>query len=830
MTVVNTPLLLSHAARVEYMALIEDKISEIRDPALRASLLAEVKKLKSEKKFGLVFEEHIPELAAIYAAPIRPQATVARKTGNLNETYFVERVEGDTATVIKDANGAKETLPLADLVVIKRFGEPIYPALMPVAKVERGGGAPYHTLIEADNYHALQLLEYAYAGQVDVIYIDPPYNTGARDWKYNNNYVDLNDQWRHSKWLSFMQKRLLLARRLLKPDTGVLIVTIDEHEVHHLGTLLETIFPDAYRQTVTIVVNPKGVTQGRFSRVEEYAIFIFMKDATAVGRGDDLLTPGFDKTAKNDRPRWKGLLRSGTNARREDRKGLFFPVLVDPKRSAVLSAGDPLPYEQTPDFETPINGLVPAWPIRSDNSLGNWGVGPTTLKQLIRKGYVALGGYDSTRRTYGISYLSKKLQDQIDAGFVEIVNYDEERNVVDVRYVATAERQIKTVWHRTSHDAGAYGSDILKAIFGKTGVFSFPKSIYAVKDALNAVVRNHPNALILDFFAGSGTTLHATCLLNAEDGGRRHCILITNNEVSDEEARNLIAQGYQIGHPKWEARGICRSVTFPRCKYVISGQRDNGTALEGEYLTGRVITKEKPHIFRQLSFVDPASLTNAARKREITSLIGAIPQAMIEAETAFFVSEDERHTASILFDEYQAEAYLAALDGQEHITHFYIVTRSSRFFSQIKAQISDLLGPLQVQEEEKRPMREGFAANLEYFKLEFLDPNEVALGEQFATILPVLWLRAGAKGPRPCATSSEPYLIPADCSFAVLLEESYFKEFQTAIAPRTDLTHIFLVTDSEAAFFEMKAELDTPQVIMLYKDYLENFKINVQRV
>jgi adenine-specific DNA-methyltransferase len=110
---------------------------------------------------------------------------------------------------------------------------------------QRPADAPWHTLIEADNYHALQLLDYLYAGQVDCIYIDPPYNTGARDWKYNNDYVDGNDGWRHSKWLAFMEKRLKLAKRLLKPDTGVLIVTIDEHEVHHLGMLLEREFPEA---------------------------------------------------------------------------------------------------------------------------------------------------------------------------------------------------------------------------------------------------------------------------------------------------------------------------------------------------------------------------------------------------------------------------------------------------------------------------------------------------------------------------------------------------------------------------------------------------------
>ena len=131
------------------------------------------------------------------------------------------------------------------------------------------------------------------------MYIDPPYNTGARDWKYNNRYVDAKDAWKHSKWLSFMEKRLRLARRLLKPD-GVMIVTIDEHEVNHLGMLLEKLFPDAYRQLITIVMNPKGVTQGRFSRVDEYAFFCFFGGASTIGGGDDLLTPGIDDEDRVD--------------------------------------------------------------------------------------------------------------------------------------------------------------------------------------------------------------------------------------------------------------------------------------------------------------------------------------------------------------------------------------------------------------------------------------------------------------------------------------------------------------------------------------------------
>ena len=169
----------------------------------------------------------------------------------------------------------ESTVPIFDLTVVKRFGDPIFPTISSLGRVDRDKSRPYHTVINGENYHALQLLAETCEGQVDCIYIDPPYNSGARDWKYNNDYVDSTDTWRHSKWLSFMEKRLRIAKRLLKRD-GVLIVTIDENEVHHLGVLLEErdLFRDYLRYMVTIVINPKGTNKANFGRVEEYALFI----------------------------------------------------------------------------------------------------------------------------------------------------------------------------------------------------------------------------------------------------------------------------------------------------------------------------------------------------------------------------------------------------------------------------------------------------------------------------------------------------------------------------------------------------------------------------
>ena len=274
------------------MAAVDDLIAQIEDKALRERLRTEMNRLTKEKKFGLVFEDHLPELTLIYSAKVKKNSKVALRDGKLSDLWRVLSVRDGEAHCRNIGRGEMRQIAVDDLVVVRQFGEPIFPALVPVDRVQNGpDDAPWYTLIEADNYHALQLLEYLYAGKVDCIYIDPPYNTGAKDWKYNNDYVDANDSWRHSKWLAFMRRRLVQAKRLLNPDAAVLVITIDEHEVHHLRMLLEEILPDSFFQMVTAVINPKGVTQGRFSRVEEHILFCFIGNAGVKGGDDDLLNP-----------------------------------------------------------------------------------------------------------------------------------------------------------------------------------------------------------------------------------------------------------------------------------------------------------------------------------------------------------------------------------------------------------------------------------------------------------------------------------------------------------------------------------------------------------
>ena len=222
------------------MSAINDLIAQVSDPRLRQRLAAEWFNATKQKKFGLVFEDHLPELLPLHGAKPRKGDLVCRKNGPLKDVRQIKSIYSGMATCIKPGNQTKpseptraagevEYMPVDELLVVREFGEPIFPALVPVDAVANGpADAPWHTLIEADNYHALQLLDYLYAGQVDCIYIDPPYNTGARDWKYNNDYVDSNDSWRHSKWLAFMEKRLRLTacRHMFNASIAPLVITI----------------------------------------------------------------------------------------------------------------------------------------------------------------------------------------------------------------------------------------------------------------------------------------------------------------------------------------------------------------------------------------------------------------------------------------------------------------------------------------------------------------------------------------------------------------------------------------------------------------------------
>lgn len=839
------------------MAAIEDLLKQIGDARLRERIAQEWEQATRHKKFGLVFEQHLPEVVPIYSAKPRRGDLVAKRNGSLSETWRIRRVANGMASLVKPkAAGEKEStadrviLPLDDLLVVKQFGDPIFPTLVPMDAVQNGpADAPWHTLIEADNYHALQLLEYLYAGKVDCIYIDPPYNSGAKDWKYNNNYVDGKDAWRHSKWLSFVERRLEIARRVINQEDGVIIVAIDEKEYAHLSCLLVEMFPEARIQMVSILINPAGVARaGAFSRSDEYLFFVMFGKCTPqkvrLSR-DWVSTKGRTHTGDI---RWDLLRRSGTGARRSDSPGCFFPIYVDPKTRSITHVGEALPdgEKSAPTRE----GEVAILPFRKDKSEGRWQWNRQTFLDRKKQGRVAIGGNE--KRGFTVYILKDGEFEKIENGQFLINGYDENGGVIVERSDATFVTAVPhSQWRVPEHDATQYGTRLLAKILPNSS-FPFPKSIYAVRDALRFFVVHKPDALVLDFFAGSGTTLSAVQLLNAADGGSRRCIIVTNNEVSAEEAETFISMGLSPASDEWEAAGICRSVTWPRITLSTRGLGSDGKELAGEYLTGRVIESEKRRTFRHVAFLSPdmlrvpEGLSDKDRAKAVkrihrdklafVAVIDGLPQTAVTPGSDCIVSED--HKASVLFDPAALEPWLDALDGNDHITDFYIVAESEKQFKAIKAQVEDLLGPLLVPEGEKRPMSAGFPANVAYFKLDFLEKDRVELGAAFREILPLLWMKAGAIGPVPTLPAGDlpDHLIPPYSPFAVLLEETRIVPFSEALVGRRGLTHVFIVTDAEEAFRMLTADLraqllpDNPDVefVQLYRDYLVNFTINTR--
>lgn len=601
------------------MAAINDLISQIQDETLRNRIQEEVSKMAKQKKFGLVFEEHMPESTPLYDMPIKSGCNVMRRDSKDDKSiYVVLKVEDDTAVCVKpEQKDETVTFELKDIVRVAEFGEPIYPYLKPLDSVCNAPDSDlWHTLIEADNYHALQLLEYLYAGKVDCIYIDPPYNTGAKDWKYNNDYVDGNDAYRHSKWLSFMERRLKLAKKLLNPADSVLIVTIDEKEYLHLGCLLEEMFPEARIQMVSITINPSGaIRKNLFSRADEYAFFVILGDAHVVqkkGDGDEIEV------------RWWYLRRLEYGSRRGTVKGgiaQFYPIYIDNETHKIIKIGKALPHTQDRHSVPDIEGATTVFPVRDDGIEMNWGVTGETLARLLEKKVIqVLPNKKSPYQPYTIKYLSENFEEKIASGRWAVKGYREDGSKIVVETGGKLTRAT-TVWSETSYDAKTYGTVLLKNIVGDAR-FSFPKSLYSVHDSLKYFVDEKPNALIVDFFAGSGTTMHAVNLLNAEDGGHRRCIMVTNNEVSAEEAKMLKDKGYKPGDAEWEKLGIAHYVTWPRTVCSIKGQDVNGKPLKGDYLGS-----EPPmHMadgfkanaaFFKLGFLDPTAVSLGMRISEM---------------------------------------------------------------------------------------------------------------------------------------------------------------------------------------------------------------------
>lgn len=382
------------------------------------------------------------------------------------------------------------------------------------ALTDAGPDAPNHILIEGDNLEALTTLAYTHAGKIDVIYIDPPYNTGNKDFVYNDSYVDTEDGYRHSKWLSFMSRRLRIAKKLLS-DRGVIFISIDDNELHNLISLCDSqdFFGESNR--VGVMCRATGTTTGqdanKLGSSFDYCVIYSKSEFVLKGVG---LTEKDLKRFKDKDERGSystlQLRKTGNADRREDRPNMFYPVIA-------------------PDG-------TEVYPLGPTNYLSRWRVARKSYEDLLREDmivwkespieHIEVEGYVRSKWTPYVKYYSEGRTKQISNLLQDI-------------------------------EGNKKASIVIKEIFGDKGVFEYPKPIEFIK--ILETIGSDKDSIILDFFAGSGTTLHATMQLNADDEGKRQCILCTNNE-----------------------NGICENVTYERNKRVIEGY----TKPNGEYVEG----------------------------------------------------------------------------------------------------------------------------------------------------------------------------------------------------------------------------------------------------
>ena len=692
-----------------------------RDPELAGELAREVEALSKRRAFGLNFERHLPETVELPGRPVRKGDKVRflppRGETSTDLDHRLWRVasvcktdEGRVAELIghkgQDEESERTTRSVEDLVVIAEFRDPIYPGLVSTGSIERGGGKPFHTVINAENYHALQALLYTHEGKVDAIYIDPPYNSRARDWKYNNDYVDPDDAYRHSKWLAMMERRLRLAGRLLKPEAGVLIVTIDEKEYLRLGLLLQQVFQASEIQMVSSLVNPKGTGRtNEFRRVDEYIYFVWHGKATigklsaSLARASKGASPG--RSSGKVGLDWQTFRRRDLASVRHTRPGQFYPIYVSRSTGQIEGAGDPLEPEASVEDAPRREGCVAVFPVRADGTEMNWAITVPSFYRRWRQGYVRAGRATPGKpQEYIIQYLKTGSIADIEEGRAVVTGRNPDGSVEAVYHEETG-KMPTTQWQFRSHNAEHYGTRVLNSLLpGRT--FPFPKSLFAVEDALRIFLGENRDAIVVDFFAGSGTTAHAVARLNKQDGGMRRSVSVTNNEVSAAEEHRLRREGWRPGDAKWEQFGICEYITKPRIEAAVTGRTPDGTPLDGDYK----FTDEFPMAkgfeenveFFTMTYEAPRSVAHHRDFEVIGPLLwlkaGAQGHRIARAKDGFDIAD----TYAVLFDLDASRDFLAAVSAADLVQMAFIVTDDDRGFQMVCSELPERVEAVRLYE------------------------------------------------------------------------------------------------------------------------------------
>lgn len=682
------------------MSRLNDLIRQVAntDPRLAKDLQRETEALSDRRAFGLNFERHTPETVELPGRPIRKNDKVhilpdrgeipKKENKRLYRVTKIYTEDGErwADVVALDQPDEERSVLVQGLVVVAEFRDPIYPGLVSTGKVERGGDKPFHTVINAENYHALQALLFTHRGKVDFIYIDPPYNTG-NEWTYSDRYVADNDLYRHSKWLAFMERRILLAEELLSP-AGALCISIGSDEVHRLKLLMDQVLPERTVQVVTVQVTAGGKATAGVNTLNDYLICAtpanFLPSPTS-------FTGGVARTP------WEGLVLATFN--RAQRPNQAYPIFIDTSSGAIHSVGASLTAQQrggtfqgtAEEFKYEVDapaGMVALWPITTKGEECVWRLAPDRLMGDWNKGYIKVSPNrrKGERNLYSVQYLPAGVIKKVESGEIPILGTEEDLPTLKLGENRTAGAAIPSIWTDPSHRTNI-GTDHLKVVFGDKR-FPYPKPVPLVSDIVRAFTPPESNAVVVDFFAGSGTTAEAVMHANAMDGGKRRAILVTNNEVAQDEATRLRSAGFRPGDSDWESWGVFERVTRPRIAITTTGFRENSSSFsEGfeenvEFFTLTYESAMRVSSNREFSKIAPFLWLRA----------GSLGRRIDDISTGWDVAE----TYGVIANLDLSEPFIKAVEAQEGLTHVFIVTDEDRLFEVMVRKLPDHIEPVRL--------------------------------------------------------------------------------------------------------------------------------------
>ncbi|MFE3289411.1 site-specific DNA-methyltransferase [Rhodococcus sp. NPDC059234] len=586
---------------------LDQLISRIDDPRLRERLAREVDLLRGSRRFGLVFDRHLPESVRLPDHPIRKGIRVALRDESSSEAWIVDRFTDRTREVaVLSGDGGERHV--SELIVVREFGEPIYPGLRSAERIENGPAkAPWHIVINGENFHALQALRSTHREKVDLIYIDPPYNSGGkRSWLYNDRFVDGSDRAKSSKWLSFMERRIKIAWHLLKPS-GAIMVSIGDDEQHRLRMLLDEVFEVdnrvaqlAVEMSTTSGPKTTNAQQGTIVKNIEYVLIYRKSDAFDVEVQHTPLYDGIDRWDANY-PLW--LNDDGTTDSVYDRLDRDPDVRADIERFELIHETG----KKRGKFlgASAMDVLLPASEAARGFILNNLHrIGRTDTPPVSANVVDVPAGRWVVHHTDDRSYrLTKSGKGKVWQIYTLDRNYRQSDDYIP-RFGRTVIRG--DLWRGFHSDMGHVSTE--------GGVaFANGKKPLRLIEQLIRWANNAPDAIVLDFFGGSGTTAHAIMRMNAKDGGHRQSIVVTNNEVGIEQQQKLRRHGSHPGDTEWEECGVFEAVTRPRVSTVVTGKCPDGT-VHSEALAANV------EMF-DLTYLDPGMVRRGHEFESVAPLM-----------------------------------------------------------------------------------------------------------------------------------------------------------------------------------------------------------------